>query len=113
MKKQKLSIILPVFNEEKNIPQVVEKYLLLSKNIDLELIFVEDGGSTDKTRTVLKKVEEKYSFVKILFTEERGYGISIFNGLKKAKGDFVGWTHSDLQTNPKDVSTGFEIIKKF
>lgn len=112
MNKLGLSIIMPVFNEEKNIPRVIEKYKEISKKINLEIIFVEDTGSSDKTREVLKKESNKEEFVKKLFINERGYGISIYEGLKIAKGEFIGWTHADLQTDPNDVLKAFKIIKK-
>jgi glycosyltransferase involved in cell wall biosynthesis len=107
-----LTVILPVFNEEKNIPLVVKKYEEISKNIDLELIFVEDTGKKSKTREAIMKEKEKNDFIKPVFTDESGYGISIFNGLKKARGDYVCWTHSDLQTDPADTLEALKRIKE-
>jgi glycosyltransferase involved in cell wall biosynthesis len=109
--KIELSIILPVFNEEKNIKLIVDKYKNLSKNNSIEVIFVEDGGSKDKTREELEKFAKKHSFVKPLFTNEPGYGISIYNGLKNATGEFLCWTHADMQTDPKDTIEGLKMIK--
>lgn len=109
--KTELSIVLPVFNEEKNIPKVVEKFHEISRKIKIELIFVEDGGSKDKTRSVIKSLSKKYKFIKPLFIEDRGYGISLYKGLESAKGEFIGWTHADLQTNPKDVLRALILVK--
>ena len=53
--KIELSIVLPVFNEEKNIPEVIKRFLEISKKVNLEIIFVEDGGSVDNTREIIKK----------------------------------------------------------
>lgn len=106
-----ISIVLPVFNEEQNISRVVNEFAKLSKKNNIEVIFVEDGGSKDKTREVLKQQAKKYKFVKALFIEERGYGISLYSGLQTAKGEFIGWTHSDLQTSPKDVIKALNIIR--
>ena len=110
-KTPQLSIVLPVFNEEKNIPRVVNEFLKISKEADIEVIFVEDGGSKDNTRGVIQELSKKYSFVKFLFTGEPGYGISLYNGLKIARGEFIGWTHSDLQTPPEDTLKALRIIK--
>jgi len=107
-----LSIVLPVFNEEKNIPRVVEEFRKVSEKISLEILFVEDGGSKDNTRKVIGDFSKKYAFVRGVFTGEPGYGISLYNGLKKARGEFIGWTHSDLQTPPIDVLKAFDLIKK-
>lgn len=113
MKKQiKLSIIIPVFNEEKNISLVAEKCAEIINNEDIEILLVEDSGSTDNTREEIKKVMKKYPFIKGVFINERGYGKSIYEGLKSAKGEFLCWTHADLQTDPSDCIKALEIIKK-
>ena len=43
--------------------------------------------------------------------ENKGYGNGIKQGLKIAEGKFIGYTHADLQTDPKDVIKAFDIIK--
>jgi len=45
-------------------------------------------------------------------TDERGYGISIFNGLRKARGEYLCWTHTDMQTKPADTLNALHLIKK-
>ena len=113
MKKQiKLSIIIPVFNEAENIPLVAEKFAGLVKNKDIEILLVEDSGSTDNTREEIRKAMKKYSFVKGVFINERGYGKSIYEGLNSAKGEFLCWTHADLQTDLSDCIKALEIIQK-
>jgi polyisoprenyl-phosphate glycosyltransferase len=106
------SIVLPVFNEEKNVRLIVDRYAKIAKRYDIEVIFVEDGGSKDNTRGELRKAAKKHRFVKPLFTSERGYGASIFNGLKAAKGEYVSWTHADMQTDPADTAKAYELIRK-
>ena len=108
----KLSIVMPVFNEEENIPKVIDKYLKIKKSMDIEVIFVEDGGSKDKTREVLKKYSKKYKFIKPIFINEKGYGISLYKGFKSAKSEFICWTHADLQTDPADTIKALELIRK-
>lgn len=116
MKSQKnnpeLSVIIPVFNEEKNLPLLLEKFIKLSKKINVEFLLVEDTGSTDNTRKEIKKIEKKYKFIRGVFINKRGYGKSIYEGLKSAKAEFIGWTHGDIQTPLEDTIRGFEIIKK-
>ena len=106
-----LSIILPCYNEEKNIPLILEKFNNCIKNEDIELILV-NNGSTDNSEDVLKKTLPKYSFartIKIKINE--GYGNGVVKGLNAAKGEFLCYTHADLQTDPEDVLKGLEIIK--
>lgn len=106
----KLSIVLPVFNEEKNIPLVAERYALIAREVPLEIIFVEDSGSTDNTRREVRRAENKYPFVRHIFIKKRGYGASIMTGLLTAKGAYVGWTHADLQTDPEDILRAYSLI---
>ncbi len=107
-----LSIIIPVFNEAENIPLVAEKFEALVKNKDIEILLVEDTGSTDNTREEIKKIMKKYPFIKGVFINERGYGKSIYEGLKSTKGEFLCWTHADLQTDPGDCIKALEIMQK-
>ncbi len=112
IKKPELSIVLPVFNEEKNVPLLIEKCKIIADKGNVEFLFVEDSGSTDKTREVVIKLAKKYPNIKVVLTNERGYGSSIYNGLRKARGEYIGWMHADLQTNPEDVIAALELIKK-
>ena len=106
-----LSVIIPVFNEEKNLPLLVEKFKELVKDKDVEFLLVEDTGSTDNTREELRKLAKEYPFIRGIFINERGYGKSIYEGLKSAKSEFICWTHADLQTDPKDTLRALEIVK--
>lgn len=112
IKKPELSIVLPVFNEEKNLPLLVEKCRVIADKNNVEFLLVEDSGSTDKTREVVFQLSKKYSFIKAVLTNERGYGASIYNGLKKASGEYIGWAHADLQTDPNDALKALELIKQ-
>ncbi len=112
-----LSIAIPCYNEAENIPLFLEKF---RKSISsrksktgIELILV-DNNSKDNTQEVLKKLLKKkeYSFARTIFQPEPGYGAAIYKGLESAKGDYIGWTHADLQTDPKDVITALKIIEQ-
>ena len=106
-----LSIILPCYNEEKNIPLILEKFNNCIKTEDIELILV-NNGSTDNSEDVLKKILPKYSFARSVKIEiNQGYGHGVFEGLKSSKGEFMCYTHADLQTDPGDVLKGYHIIK--
>ena len=106
------SIILPCYNEEKNIPIILERFNNCIKTNDIELILV-NNGSTDNSDEVMKKIVPKYGFAKTLKLEiNQGYGYGITQGLNYAKGQFLCYTHADMQTDPKDVIKSLEIIKK-
>ena len=104
-----LSIIIPCFNEDKNIFFLFEKIeRLLANNNSVEIIIV-DNGSTDYThqKIVNSKLfkEKKINFLKI--KKNIGYGHGIMTGVNVASGNYIGWCHADLQTEPIDVLNAY------
>ena len=88
---KKLSVIIPAFNEEKNIETTARAvtYLLDKENIDFELIFVNDG-STDSSWEILKMLNKLDKRIcAINFSRNFGKEGAIFAGLKEAKGDAI------------------------
>lgn len=107
-----LSIIIPCYNEEKNIPHILEKFEKAITNETVEIILVENG-SADNSKTVIKNLLPRYPFAKIVLVPvNKGYGYGILQGLKAASGKFIGWTHADLQTDPADVIEAYHILDK-
>lgn len=113
--KKDLSIVIPCYNESKNIPIILKEFKRLKnlkfKKINFEVIIV-NNNSKDNTEKVLNKLIPKYSFLKSTFEKEPGYGSAILSGLKKSKGEILCWTHGDLQTPIKDIFKGYQLIKK-
>ena len=108
----KLSIIVPCFNESRNIPLILEKFASVIKRNDVEVILV-NNGSNDNSKQVLNELVPNYSFAKIVnLDENHGYGFGIKSGLKHARGEYIGYTHADMQTDPKDPLKALEIIEK-
>lgn len=107
-----LSIVIPCFNEAENIPLILERFksVLTTENIEVLLI---NNGSTDNSQTVLNELLPNYSFARtVIVPKNQGYGYGILQGLKEAKGDYIGWTHADMQTDPNDVVRAYEILDK-
>lgn len=108
----KLSVIIPCYNEEKNILLILKKFSKIILRNDIEVLFV-DNGSTDKSEEVFNKLVPNYSFARMVKVNiNKGYGFGITSGLKEAKGEFIGYTHADMQTDPSDVLKALEIIEK-
>ncbi len=117
-----LSIILPVYNEENNIKRAYQaiKEVLLPKEIDFELVFVNDG-SRDKSFEVIRELAEQVSDAKIIglsFSRNFGKEAAIFAGLSHATGDVCAVMDCDLQHPPETLlemyalwEQGFEIIE--
>lgn len=108
----KLSIVVPCYNESKNIPLILEKFSSVIKRDDVEVILV-NNGSTDNSQEILDMLIPKYSFARVVIVKEnQGYGYGITSGLNEAKGEFLGYTHADMQTDPADTLKALEIIEK-
>lgn len=112
--KPKLSVIVPCYNEAQNIPLVLERFATTFQGgfqKFTELIIV-DNNSNDDTARVLKKELKKtrYKFARSVFQSTPGYGAAIRKGLESASGEFLCWTHADLQTDPADVVRAYKIL---
>ncbi len=106
-----LSLIIPAYNESKNIPLLLDRASQVLNVPGVELIIV-DNGSTDQSPTVLRELLPKFPFVRSVRVEKnQGYGFGILSGLRAAQGKYLGWTHADLQTDPGDALRGLEILR--
>jgi glycosyltransferase involved in cell wall biosynthesis len=106
----KYSIVVPCYNEEENIPLILERFSSAIKQDDIEVILV-NNGSTDRSEDVLAELLPKYPFARTVFVPvNQGYGYGILQGLKSTTGDYIGWTHADMQTDPADVLKALSII---
>lgn len=106
----RLSIVLPCYNEAPGLPDLLARYAAVWQDLPAELILV-DNGSTDDTAEVLARELEKpeYAFARVVtVTRNRGYGHGIHTGLLAARGEYLAWSHADLQCPPGDLFRAFE-----
>lgn len=109
-----LSIIIPAYNEYRNLLNLVNKIeKLFEYNINLEVIIV-NNGSSDETDNFLKTYTNKKLFnIKYISLKKNiGYGHGILQGINQASGKIIAWTHADLQTDPIDIIFGYSKIIK-
>lgn len=108
----KYSVIIPCYNEEKNLQNLVNALLHVCKKRDLEFVLVENG-SLDKSKDFFKKnIEGKYEKIRIIYVDiNRGYGYGLLQGIKAATGDYIGWIHADLQVDPEMLNDYFNQIE--
>ena len=101
---EKISIIVPCYNEEKALPlfyEELEKNIkTFSDNLDFEILFVNDG-SKDNTLNIIKELAEKDNRIKyVSFSRNFGKESAIFAGLENSSGDYVTLMDADLQDPP-------------
>ena len=109
----KVSLIIPCYNEEKNLPLLFERCKKLTVLNSYEIIIV-NNGSTDKSIFVINELIKKYKGFKCVHVKtNRGYGFGILSGLKEASGEILAWTHADMQTDPLDIIKGIYFFNKY
>lgn len=109
-----ISVIVPSFNEEKNVPLIYERLTSTLSQIsdDYEIIFVNDC-SKDNTLEVIKQLSKKDSHVKyISFSRNFGHQIAVSAGLDLCKGEAVVIIDADLQDPPELILEMYEKYKE-
>jgi glycosyltransferase involved in cell wall biosynthesis len=94
-----LSVIIPVYNEVKNIAEIVKR--VQATKLASEIIIVDDG-SKDGTREILQKLDGKKKVLVILQRKNQGKGTAVVTGMQAAKGDVLLIQDADLEYDPRD-----------
>lgn len=111
----KLTIVVPVYNEEENLERVEQELYAYSKiaTVSTCVLFVNDG-SKDSSQELIEQICNRNSIFKFIsFKENRGLSAAIKAGFDHTETELVGYIDADLQTTPEDFNLLLEHIDEF
>ena len=111
-----LSLVIPCYNETQHLEKSFKKLTgtLYKNRVVFELIFVEDA-SRDNTLQLIRKLmngNKKIPTSLIIHTSNKGRGKAVTDGIKKSRGDLVGFIDIDLEIAPKYIMPAIKLLKK-
>ena len=107
-----LTIVVPVYNEEKTIEKVLLSLTKLKEKIDTIEIIVVNDGSKDNSLKILRENNNYYD-VLINNVQNKGKGNAVKSALEKANGKYVVFQDADLEYDPQDFNKFVNLINKF
>lgn len=119
-KREILYIVMPAYNEEKNIKKVILQWsrivsFIKTDSVDAKLI-VADSGSTDNTHQVLKAAQKNKDFLEVISYTKKEHGpkvLELYRYAIRNGADYIFQTDSDGQTNPDDFLAFWERRDKY
>ena len=96
--KMKISIVIPVYNEEKTVQETIAKVSQIP--FEKEILVIDDG-STDKTAEILHSLQEG-SLILLRHEQNKGKGAALRTGFSRASGEIIIIQDADLEYNPED-----------
>lgn len=105
----KLSLVIPVMNEEDNIKPLLDKVAEDLKEIDHEVILVDDGSSDSTVAKIKELANEKTKLV--IFNRNYGQTTAMAAGINEAQGELIATIDGDLQNDPSDIPMMIEKLE--
>lgn len=110
----KVSVVIPVYNEENRIAKTAEELCgYLGSSFDESEVVFSNDGSTDSTLEIARGLEEKYANVKVVsYEKNRGKGSAVRNGMLHADGDLIFFTDCDLAYGTEVIGRAVKLFEE-
>lgn len=112
MSNMDISVVVPLYNEEESLPELVEwiDRVMKANGFSFEVILIDDG-STDRSWDVVEELAAKHPFVRgISFLRNYGKSAALYSGFDAAQGDVVITMDADLQDSPNEIPELYRMI---
>jgi dolichol-phosphate mannosyltransferase len=102
---EKISFVIPIYNEEKNIPQLLEEIEAVAVDLcdNYEILMVDDGSSDSSLAVIHQLAEENQHIQCLPLAHNSGQSAALYTGFQAASGDVIITMDADLQNNPADL----------
>ncbi len=113
MKANYLSIVVPVFNEEESIPELLEWIfrVVSDHHIDTEVILIDDGSSDNSWSVIREFSERNIAVIGLKFNRNYGKSAALQTGFDRSNGDVVVTMDADMQDSPDEIPELIRMIK--
>jgi len=109
MQSNELTVILPIYNEEKSLRQIIE---LINSHVNCTILAVNDA-SIDNSLKILENLREKYKNIRIISREKNGgHGAALKTGFSNVKTEFLAFLDADMTYHPKYINELFQLMKE-
>ena len=109
---EKIQIVTPVYNEEKNIYTTIENFFKEYENNKFEISFIiSEDGSTDNSIDIINKLKKIYDIKLLSSPERKNYTDAVLIGLREANSNIISFVDSDGQYDPKDLKRLYDNLE--
>ena len=106
----KISVVVPVMNEEENVKPLFDKIKEALSGHDYEAVIVDDGSTDDTVPRMKQEANERFRIV--VLKKNYGQSTAMSAGIAEASGDFIATMDGDLQNDPSDIPMMLEKVEK-